>query len=572
MNSCDKEIYPGTSRNPRSRSWTAPGFILSLLGLLWAGPSVAGTSPPVANAGPDQSVRTGQTVQLDGTASSSSDGQPLDFSWVLITPVGSQATLSDPASATPTFVPDVEGTYTGELTVSTEISGSSAPDVVLITATSNNAPVANAGADQSTTAGSLVQLDGSGSSDADDDPLEYRWTLLAPAGSTATLPDSTAPAPTFVADIAGTYIAELTVTDGIEASAPDTVVITATGSITPIADAGPDQSVAIGALVRLDGSGSSDPSNGQLTYFWALSTPAGSGAELSDPASVMPTFTADVEGAYTAELVVFTADGSESVPDTVTINATSGPTAVPSTQESEFTDEGGDGSVVVQFDGSGSSDTDGTIVLWEWIDISGSVTDPPTPNSVIVAGEVVDIELKVGEHSIALKVTDNDGLIDQSEPIAIMVEEGVIDVSARNLAELQISPNAQSTGNALNSICQGLGELSETETLPPDQQDLLERCIGLFDPATTLPQVGAALEAITGARITAMQTILKDSGTHNARAMKSRLTGVRMGTAKAGLDLAGLNLDIDGQIINAGMLASGVKALPERRRCHRRWC
>ena len=209
------------------------------------------------------------------------------------------------------------------------------------------------------------------------------------------------------------------------------------------------------------------------------------------------------------------------------------PTASLSTQESEFTDEGGDGSVLVQFDGSGSSDTDGTIVLWEWIDISGSVTDPPTPNSVIVAGEVVDIELKVGEHSIALKVTDNDGLIDQSEPIAIMVEEGVIDVSARNLAELQISPNAQSTGNALNSICQGLGELSETETLPPDQQDLLERCIGLFDPATTLPQVGAALEAITGARITAMQTILKDSGTHNARAMKSRLTGVRMGDGQS---------------------------------------
>ena len=51
-----------------------------------------------------------------------------------------------------------------------------------------------------------VTVDGSGSSDVDEDELSYAWSFVSvPPGSTATLSDPTGPTATFVADAAGIF-------------------------------------------------------------------------------------------------------------------------------------------------------------------------------------------------------------------------------------------------------------------------------------------------------------------------------------------------------------------------------
>jgi hypothetical protein len=103
-------------------------------------------------------------------------------------------------------------------------------------------------------------------------------------------------------------------------SAPDSVIIS-TVNVAPVANAGPDQSgKALGSLVTLNGSASSDANGDPLTYSWSLiSRPAGSAAVLTNPTSVTPTFTVDLHGTYTAQLIVN--DGTvNSAPNTVNIS------------------------------------------------------------------------------------------------------------------------------------------------------------------------------------------------------------------------------------------------------------
>ncbi len=92
----------------------------------------------------------------------------------------------------------------------------------------NECPVADAGADSLAHVGETVQLDGSGSADADGDMLSYSWSILSkPPGSAATISDPIAAAPTFVADVEGDYIVQLIVSDGELYSEPDTCMVVA---------------------------------------------------------------------------------------------------------------------------------------------------------------------------------------------------------------------------------------------------------------------------------------------------------------------------------------------------------
>src|SRR4051812_25051383 len=369
-------------------------------------------SAPVARAGPDQTVRKGSVVTLDGSGSSDVDGDRLTYSWAMVTlPTGSAAALSDVHAVRPTFVADVLGDYVVRLVVS-DGRADSAADMVVVS-TKNSTPTADAGPDQTAPVSATVHLDGSGSTDLDGDSLRFRWSLLSvPAGSTAVLSDPSAVRPAFTIDRKGTYVAQLIVNDGRADSAPDTVQVDTTNP-RPVAEAGGDQTVAVGSLVTLDGSASHDADGDALTLRWTLvSLPPGSHAVLTDPASMGPAFTTDLAGHYVVSLVVN--DGVlDSAADTV---------AIDTLNSRPHADAGPDGTAVagatVSLDGSASRDPDGDALTFRWSFTSrpeGSAAELSDP----AAAQPTFAALLPGTYVAQLIV--NDGTMDSEADTTVVI-------------------------------------------------------------------------------------------------------------------------------------------------------
>ena len=185
-------------------------------------------SPPVANAGDDQTVPAGADVRLDGSASYDPDGDAITYNWTA--PDG--ITLLNGDTATPSFTaPSVlsDTPYTFELGVSD--GNKSATDTVVVTVRNASSlpptqlPVAEAGDNQDVPENTIVHLNGSATSDPDGSATSFSWT--APAG--IVLSDTAAAAPYFTApEVTGDtmYNFTLTVTDHRGYTATDTVTIT----------------------------------------------------------------------------------------------------------------------------------------------------------------------------------------------------------------------------------------------------------------------------------------------------------------------------------------------------------
>ena len=330
---------------------------------------------PTADAGIDQNVPMGTVVTLDGSASSDPDGNPITYVWTLDSkPANSTAAIVDGSSPRPSLTPDQAGTYIASLVVTDSLNEKSVADQVVVTVNpvnKNNAPVAVAGPAQNVLVDATVELDGSGSLDADGDLLSYSWSFTSkPAGSTAQLSyiDGVAddPAPTFVADVPGVYVIGLVVGDGKAYSTQASVTVTAAlDNVAPVANAGDDVSTVVGTAVALSGALSSDANDNALTYSWTLvSRPAGSVAAPVNPSSATAMLTPDVAGVYVVQLVV--SDGTlSSAPDNVVVtagdpNVNLAPVAKAGPRQRSAIGQS------VTLDGSKSYDPNGTAVTYTW--------------------------------------------------------------------------------------------------------------------------------------------------------------------------------------------------------------
>ena len=185
----------------------------------------------------------------------------------------------------------------------------------------------------------------------------------------------------------------------------------------PVARAGVDQDVAAGVRVTLDGSASSDPDGAIAAYAWRQT--AGDTVALADDDTATPEFdapSASAEQTLTFELTV-TDDRGGQATDIVEVNVAAIPNQAPAA--SAGADQNVAAGARVTLDGSGSTDPDGTISAYAWVQTVGAAVvldddDTATPE--------FDAPSTSAEQTLTfrLTVTDDDGAM-TSDEVSVVV-------------------------------------------------------------------------------------------------------------------------------------------------------
>ncbi|MCG3135118.1 MAG: hypothetical protein HMLKMBBP_02621 [Planctomycetes bacterium] len=288
---------------------------------------------PAADAGRTQFVRRMSTVHLAGVASRTASGV-LDggLQWTQVS--GAPVVLTADDSGWAAFTaPKQDGDLVFELVAGGDAATADRVTVHVRTAETGTTPVTRAGSTVTAVSGN-VTINAGSSVDTENDPLTFLWgqfggPALAPSNVVIAQPVLSLPA----GNETRTYV--VLANDGSQYGPPDTTAVRNTGySGLPSASAGQDRAVAAGALVTLDGTGSSrTQGSGILTFRWRqISANDWFDVDAQDPgfnpAAPQPTFRvpSDLSSlssrrTITFELVVN--DGTaDSLPDFVTVVAT----------------------------------------------------------------------------------------------------------------------------------------------------------------------------------------------------------------------------------------------------------
>ncbi len=276
----------------------------------------AANQPPVADAGPDQTVAKGAKVTLSGSNSIDAGGPGIaSYLWAQIG--GTKVKLSKPSAAVTTFTaPSRIGALTFQLTVK-DVNGLQSTGTCIVNVASAKAAAtvatANAGPDQTVNEGTAVTLDASNSTGSEgpevtlsganstapnNGALSYLWQQID--GPAVALPNPNSPQLAFAAPQVGAGAVsmrfKLTVTNKYGLKSTDTCFVNVSlAGAAPLAVAGPAETATAGSVVTLDGASSAASGSGIASYNWhqSLGTPV----TLSNPTSITPAFTAVKAGA-----------------------------------------------------------------------------------------------------------------------------------------------------------------------------------------------------------------------------------------------------------------------------------
>ncbi len=275
---------------------------------------MADNNPPVADAGPDQTLYLGDTAVLHGSAVDPDGDDIKDWHWEVVSaPAGSSYQLGFENTPEALFTAATAGNYVITL-IATDGLQWSDPDPVLVMAVENQPPTAVATATPvSGPAPLVVSFDGSQSFDPEEGALAFYWDFGDHTHGTGAAPDHEYGSP-------GTYAAVLKVTDDHGNIDIDTVEITVTApNSPPEADpvATPDSGISPLAVQFI--ANASDADGDPLTFVWDFGDP-GSADNTSTQAD--PQHVYEQPGTYTAWLTV--SDGIEDVSVSVTVVVSSG--------------------------------------------------------------------------------------------------------------------------------------------------------------------------------------------------------------------------------------------------------
>lgn len=359
---------------------------------------VAGSYDPVANQSPTADANgpyngtEGQPLSFDGSASFDPDGSIVAWDWDFGD--GNVGTGPNPSN---TYA--VADTYSVTLIV-TDNDGATGTDTTTATiAMGNMAPTADANGPYVGTAGQPVLFDGSGSTDADGTIVAYEWDFGD--GGTGT---GISPAHTYAAS--GTFNVTLTVTDngGLSDSAMTTAAIDPE-NVPPTANANGPYSGEVGVDIQFSSAGSTDSDGTIVSYLWDFGD-----ANTSTLANPLHSYAS--AGSFT---VILSVTDNEGATGSDTTTATIDKVNVPPTADPNGPYNGTVGSAV-QFDGSGSSDSDGQIVSYMWDFGDGSTGSGIQPAHTY---------LEIGSFTVSLTVTDDAGASDSATTTATIGEGGL---------------------------------------------------------------------------------------------------------------------------------------------------
>lgn len=351
---------------------------------------------PVAVAGENQRLCTGDILVLDGGKSSDADGGVLKYLWDF-----GDGGNSDIVNPTKTYRRG--GVYPVTLTVTDDsnLGNASARDQIAVTV--DQAPVAEAGPDMRICANTEASFDGSGSWDADGVVNRFLWDFGDGQSSGGDKPKHTYRR-------AGTYRAQLTIEGDrvgqCDISARDEIIVEVTAAPVPIIES--EKAVPVGESISFDGSRSYLDGGAVTGWSWDF----GDGT-LANGALQKHVF--DKHGTYRVAMTVdSTAVSSECRQITayqlVKVNAT--PVA----------DAGEDIVVGVNeefvLDGSASSDPEGALASHVW-----DLADGTAKGGVAIRHRFA----KAGRYEVRLTVTDTSGLANSTatDTVTVIVHDGV---------------------------------------------------------------------------------------------------------------------------------------------------
>ncbi|PTL84442.1 myxosortase-dependent M36 family metallopeptidase [Vitiosangium sp. GDMCC 1.1324] len=363
--------------------------------------------PPVADAGPGQTVNERKRVTLSGDGTDP-EGGTLTHAWTQV--AGPAVTLSGADTRTPTFLaPEVteDTDLRFELRVSDEVNTSPPSEVTVRVrniSDGNRAPTVETEPVLSVDENDPVTLAASGT-DADEDPVTYEWTQVGTPAVVlegATTAQATFTVPEVTKNTELTF--QVVVSDGTAQSAPAIVKVQVRNiNQAPVAHVEPVGAVDEGESVTLAAS-ASDPDDGTtLSYSWTQV--GGPGVTLSDRTSAQPTFIAPQVGSDT-ELTfqLIASDGAlESAPVTVSVLVRDVPNEAPVARAGE------DQSVIegspVTLSGSGSTDPEHKPLFYVWSQVEGPRVTLTTDDSPIATftAPAVDTDTSL---TFQLRVTD----------------------------------------------------------------------------------------------------------------------------------------------------------------------